>query len=91
MIQSFGRLLMWIVMIVVFFVAPTIWFSWFVEDIKEQMVLQYTTTFLEQVTSDGVLTKEEYIQYIDSLASLKRGYEVELIHTSYITQPQYEY
>lgn len=91
MIQSFGRLLMWIVMIVVFFVAPTIWFSWFVEDIKEQMALQYTTTFLEQVTSDGVLTKEEYVQYIDALASLERGYEVELIHTSYITQPQYEY
>lgn len=87
--DAFEKVLSRVLMILLFFVATGVVFLLFAEDAKERRVSTLADDFITEATKDGVLTKEEYLIFSDSLASFNEGYEIKLEHQSYMEDVSY--
>lgn len=90
MVNSLGKVLERMQVVLIFFVASAIVLLLLNEDVKDRRVSVMADEFIMEATKDGCLTREEYLIFIDSVAKLDDSFEVELTRKTYITEPYYE-
>lgn len=78
------------VIILIMFAAPAIIFILYGESMKRLSAESIIDEFKEDVSADGVLTLDEYLIFVNSLAELKEGYEVSFEHSIYSEDVFYE-
>lgn len=78
-------------MAVAFFIGTALFFLLYMDSIEHKYIEQVCTEFAYDVSKDGELSIEEYYQFLNNLGELDTGLSVELSHTSYETEPYYDF
>ena len=78
-------------MAIVFFIGVAIFFLLYTEKVEQEYLKRLCSEFVYDISKDGVLTESEYYMFLDSIAELDTGFNVELSHTEYEENPFYSY
>ena len=91
MIHAIRKIMNWLLFVLVIFIGPTMFIKSYVVDNEMEYIRHVSDTFLDKVSATGTLTYNDYMIYADSIAKLNNGYEIQVLHSSYVDTPYYDF
>jgi hypothetical protein len=80
-----------IIAILVIFLFPLLYFGLKQEAIIQTVVSAKTTELVDEIRSNGFLTRERYDEYLEELSKTGRIYDVSIRHRQLVHEPEYRF
>lgn len=87
--EALKRVLVIIGAVIIFFFAPLVSLSQQHDRIVEADVKELTNDFCKSILDDGILTKDQYDNFIEKLSATNELYDVQIICTHRMVNPDY--
>lgn len=87
--NAFSKMVSVILAILVLFVAPIIYFTQQQDKIVANFVDSQTAKFVSTIRNTGVITADQYDNFIETLDSTNNVYDIEITHSSLVVNPEY--
>lgn len=87
--DAFGKLVGIVLFVAFLFIIPVTKYTQHNDSIMNNFVASETNKFVSTVRNTGVITADQYNEFIEVLDSTNHVYNVEITHSSLIVNPEY--
>ena len=82
-----GRIIAPIILIVLMVVTPLVWVATGIDNSQRSAVDRIVNTYVSEVRSTGVITKENYEMFLRNLQKTGELYDINIVHESVVAVP----